>query len=62
MGREVLYVVDTGAGHVRVLEHGSSASRAAGETVNIDFSPDHTLVFDTTSERLIPGARVHAPA
>ena len=30
MGREILYVVDTGVGHMRVLEHGSSAGSRRG--------------------------------
>ena len=55
MGREILYVVDTDVGHVRVLEHGSSAAHAAGEAVNVGFSPDDSLVFDTASET--PDAR-----
>ena len=62
MGREILYVVETDAGHVRVLEHGSTAARAAGEPVSIGFSPDHSLVFDTASENLVTGARVSPPA
>ena len=62
MGREILYVVDTDVGHVRVLQHGSSATHAPGEAVNIGFSPDDSLVFDTAGGRLIAGARVHPPA
>jgi inositol-phosphate transport system ATP-binding protein len=62
MGREILYVVATDAGHVRVLEHGSSAAHAAGERVNIDFSPADSLVFDTAAETLVPEARVRPPA
>ena len=61
MGREILYVVETGVGYVRVLEHGSSAAHAVGEPVNIAFSPDYSLVFDTGSERLIGSARVRPP-
>jgi inositol-phosphate transport system ATP-binding protein len=62
MGREILYVVDTEVGHVRVLEHGSVAAHVGGEQVNISFSPGDSLVFDTASERLIAGARVRPPA
>jgi inositol-phosphate transport system ATP-binding protein len=62
MGREILYVIDTDVGHMRVLEHGSSAVHTAGEPVHIDFSADHTLVFDAASERLIEGVRVRPPA
>jgi inositol-phosphate transport system ATP-binding protein len=61
MGREVLYVVETDAGHVRVLEHGTSAGRAAGELVRIDFLASDSLVFDTATERLLPASRVHPP-
>jgi inositol-phosphate transport system ATP-binding protein len=62
MGREVLYVVETGAGDVRVLEHGSSAAHGAGEAVHIGFAADHSLVFDAASERLLEGVRVLPPA
>jgi inositol-phosphate transport system ATP-binding protein len=61
MGREILYVVETDVGYVRVLEHGSSAAHAAGEPVNIGFSPGESLVFETASERLIAAARVRPP-
>jgi inositol-phosphate transport system ATP-binding protein len=59
MGREILYVVETDIGYVRVLEHGSAAAHATGEPVNIHFSPSDSLVFDTATERLIAGARAH---
>jgi inositol-phosphate transport system ATP-binding protein len=62
MGREILYVVETDVGHVRVLEHGSTVAHVAGEPVSIRFSPDDTLVFDTATETLMTGARVHPPA
>jgi inositol-phosphate transport system ATP-binding protein len=62
MGREILYVIDTDLGHVRILEHGSSAAHGAGEPVHIGFSPDHSLVFDASSERLLEGVRVRPPA
>ena len=55
MGREILYVVETDLGHVRVLEHGASASHAAGDPVKIGFSPDDSLVFDTATESLMTG-------
>ena len=61
MGREILYVVSTDVGDVRVLGHGSSAAHAAGEPVRVGFAPGQ-LVFDTTTERLMPGVRVHPPA
>jgi inositol-phosphate transport system ATP-binding protein len=62
MGREILYVVETAVGHVRVLEHGSSPAHAAGEPVKIDFSAGDSLVFDAATEDLMAGARVHPPA
>jgi inositol-phosphate transport system ATP-binding protein len=62
MGREILYVVDTDVGYLRVLEHGSASAHTAGEPVNIGFSPEDSLVFDTPSERLLTGARVRPPA
>jgi inositol-phosphate transport system ATP-binding protein len=61
MGREILYVVDTDAGYLRVLEHGSVAAHAVGEPVRIGSSPDDSLVFDTTSERLVTAARIRPP-
>ena len=62
MGREMLYVVDTDIGYLRVLEHGSVAAHAVGEPVIIGFSPDDSLVFETASERLVATARVGPPA
>ena len=61
MGREILYVVETDVGHVRVLEHGSSPAHAAGEPVRIGFSAGNSLVFDAATESLMAGARVHPP-
>ena len=61
MGREILYVVETDLGYVRVLEHGPSVARGAGDPVKIGFSPNDSLVFDTATESLMTGARVHPP-
>jgi inositol-phosphate transport system ATP-binding protein len=55
-------VVETDVGHVRVLEHGSTVAHVAGEPVSLRFSPDDSLVFDTATEGLVTGARVHPPA
>ena len=60
MGREILYVVETDIGYVRVLEQGSSATHPVGESVHVGFRPSDSLVFDTSSERLIPDAHVRA--
>ena len=62
MGREVLYVVSTDIGHIRILEQGSTAGRGAGEAVHVGFDEAHSLVFDTTTERLIPDSHVKPPA
>jgi inositol-phosphate transport system ATP-binding protein len=62
MGRETLYVVQTDIGHIRVLEQGTDVSHPVGESVHIGFQPSDTLVFDTASERLIPGAQVRPAA
>src|SRR5262249_13655887 len=62
MGREVLYIVETDVGLIRVLEHGSSTAHAIGERIHICFSPGDALVFSTASERLIADAEVHPPA
>jgi inositol-phosphate transport system ATP-binding protein len=61
MRREILYVVETDLGHVRVLEHGAAAAHAAGDPVKIGFSPNDSLVFDTATESLMTGVRVHPP-
>jgi inositol-phosphate transport system ATP-binding protein len=58
MGREILYVVDTDAGCLRVLEHGSIAAHSVDEPVRIGFSPADSLVFDAASQRLLAAARV----
>ncbi|ODR92156.1 ABC transporter ATP-binding protein [Sinorhizobium alkalisoli] len=61
MGREVLYVVETGMGAVRVLEQGSSVGHTTGKQVKIGFQPENSLVFDTEGQKLIAGAHVRAP-
>jgi inositol-phosphate transport system ATP-binding protein len=61
MGREILYVVDTDAGYLRVLEHCSVAAHAVGESVRIGFSPEDSLVFDVTTERPVAASRVGPP-
>ena len=61
MGREILYVVETGMGAVRVLEQGSSAGHSTGEEVKVSFLPENSLVFETERQRLIAGAHVRAP-
>jgi len=62
MGREVLYVVDTGIGYLRVLEQGSRAAHIIGEKVRIGFAAENSLVFDSAGGHLIGGARARPPA
>jgi inositol-phosphate transport system ATP-binding protein len=61
MGREILYVSETEIGTVRVLEQGSSASRAPGQDVKVSFEPENSLVFDSATQRLISAAHVSTP-
>ncbi|OHV79907.1 ABC transporter ATP-binding protein [Ensifer sp. LCM 4579] len=61
MGREILYVVETDIGPLRVLEQGSSVGHTTGKQVKIGFQPQNSLVFDTERQKLIAGAHVHAP-
>jgi inositol-phosphate transport system ATP-binding protein len=61
MGREVLYVVDTGIGYVRVLEQGSSAAHAISEDVRIAFAVEDSLVFDSGG-KLLECARIRPPS
>ena len=56
MGREVLYVVETGVGYVRLLKQGSEIDHAIGESVHVGFASADSLLFDTATGRLIAGA------
>jgi inositol-phosphate transport system ATP-binding protein len=60
MGREVLYVVETGLGYIRLLEQGSDIGRAIGQPVTISFQSSSSLVFETASGQLIDGAEVRS--
>ncbi|MBP2234599.1 inositol-phosphate transport system ATP-binding protein [Sinorhizobium kostiense] len=62
MGREILYVVETGMGAVRVLEQGSFVGHTIGEQVKVAFRPENSLVFETKRQKLIVGAHVRTPA
>ena len=62
MGRETLYVLDTPMGHLRLLGLGGDATHPVGAEVQVTYDPDHTLVFDRSSERLLPDVRVDNPA
>ncbi len=56
MGREVLYVVETGIGYIRLLEQGAAIARAIGAPVFVAFQPSDSLVFETATGKLIDGA------
>jgi inositol-phosphate transport system ATP-binding protein len=58
MGREILYVIETGVGYVRLLEQGSSARHAIGAAVRVGFDPSNSLVFNSDTGKLVAGARV----
>ena len=58
MGREVLYVVETGIGDVRALQQGSEIRHIIGQSVKVGFLPSVSLVFNTASGKLIEGAQV----
>jgi inositol-phosphate transport system ATP-binding protein len=62
MGREVLYVVDTGIGYIRVLEQGSVAAHAIGDEVRIGFAPKNSLVFDSAGGKLLDRAELRPPS
>lgn len=57
MGREILYVVDTSIGTVRVLEAGSIADHRIEEQVNLAFPRENTLVFKRESGARITNAQ-----
>jgi len=57
MGREILYVVNTSIGTLRVLEAGSIADHRVEEQVHLSFSQDNTLVFKRESGARMTNAR-----
>lgn len=59
MGREILYVVDTVIGTVRVLEAGSVATHTVGKPMALTFSEANTLVFERDTGARIADARLH---
>ena len=61
MGREILYVVDSGIGTVRVLEAGSVAALGVGDPVSLTFSEENTLVFERDTGIRMADARFHIP-
>jgi inositol-phosphate transport system ATP-binding protein len=58
LGREHLYIVETGLGLLTVLETGTLPRYAAKAQIKINFAEDHTLLFDAQTEMLLGGAHV----
>jgi len=56
MGREVLYVVDTAIGEIRVLKGGSLAALRIDEQVNLSFAGSDTLIFESGTDARVHGA------
>ncbi len=63
MGRETLFLVETGLGSLRALNGGGETDRrhAVGDQVHVRFRDDDTLLFDAQTERLLPDVRVSVP-
>ena len=61
MGREILYVIDSPVGFVRILVGGSVAAHRIGEQVHMVFEPDETLVFEEGTGVLLPNAHMQLP-
>ncbi len=58
MGRETLYLVESGLGPLRVLEAGSRVRHRIGDPVRLAFDGSSAMLFDQASERLIEGAHL----
>jgi inositol-phosphate transport system ATP-binding protein len=58
MGRETLYLVESGLGSLRVLEAGSKVRHRIGDRVALAFDGSSAILFDQASERLIEGAHL----
>ncbi len=58
MGREILYVVDSRLGVLRILESGSSVAHREGDPIHVEFEESNSLIFDGRSGKLIAGAKV----
>lgn len=56
MGREILYVVNTSLGPVRVLEAGSTAAHKVDKQVRLAFDSKNTLIFRRETSVLMRGA------
>ncbi len=58
MGREVLYVLDSAVGTLRVLQSGSSILHQRGDVVSVGFNEENTLLFDHGTGQRIADASV----
>ena len=58
MGREILYVVDSSVGTVRVLESGTHPRHRIDQKVGISFEEHRSLVFDSGSGQLLTKAHI----
>jgi inositol-phosphate transport system ATP-binding protein len=61
MGREVLYVVESALGQLRVLEAGERPRLSEGAAVHLAFDAADTMLFDPSGRRIV-GAAVTMPA
>ena len=62
MGREILYVLDSAVGTLRVLQSGSTALHHRGDAVAVGFSEENTLLFDRGTGQRIADASVRLAA
>ena len=58
MGREILYVIQSGLGYVRLLEQGSVAQHIVGSPVHVGFLPSNSLVFDSDTGKLLADTHI----
>ena len=58
MGREILYVIDTPLGAVRLLDAATTARYTIGAEVKIAFDAEASLLFDTGTGAALGGVHV----
>lgn len=58
MGREILYTLDSEFGELRALEIGNIAKHSIAQDINISFSSEKTLLFDTATSELIANLKL----
>jgi inositol-phosphate transport system ATP-binding protein len=61
MGREILFIVDTTLGTLRVLETGASTRYRVDDRVTLGFQSEQSLVFAGKGGRLLAGTHVALP-